>query len=156
MDHPCWNPAEEELFDDPWKLLVACMLLNKTSGAQVQCWLLLPARPIIAGAIVHRFPHLLAGSHRLTAMAALPRALPLLAAALVFRSLVPAKGGQNRLTFPCCLPAPLLRIHANACPPPLAARQVRKVIWDLFALCPTPAAAIAVDVQQVQVCCPRY
>ncbi|KAL4444605.1 hypothetical protein ABPG77_002422 [Micractinium sp. CCAP 211/92] len=63
-----WEPPaspygllEEELFDDPWKLLVACMLLNKTSGA-----------------------------------------------------------------------------------------QVRKVIWDLFALCPTPAAAIAVDVQQVQ------
>jgi hypothetical protein len=27
--------AEEELFDDPWKLLVACMLLNKTSGKQV-------------------------------------------------------------------------------------------------------------------------
>ncbi|EFN59677.1 hypothetical protein CHLNCDRAFT_14045, partial [Chlorella variabilis] len=63
-----WEPPvspfgllEEELFDDPWKLLVACMLLNKTSGA-----------------------------------------------------------------------------------------QVRKVIWQLFALCPTPAAAIAADVQQVQ------
>ncbi|PSC75056.1 methyl-binding domain 4 [Micractinium conductrix] len=63
-----WEPPvspygllEEELYDDPWKLLVACMLLNKTSGA-----------------------------------------------------------------------------------------QVRKVIWELFSLCPTPAAAIAADVQQVQ------
>jgi hypothetical protein len=27
--------AEEELFDDPWKLLVACMLLNKTSSVAV-------------------------------------------------------------------------------------------------------------------------
>ncbi len=26
---------EEELWQDPWKLLVACMLLNKTSGKQV-------------------------------------------------------------------------------------------------------------------------
>ncbi|KAL4427718.1 hypothetical protein ABPG75_001807 [Micractinium tetrahymenae] len=63
-----WEPPvspfgllEEELFEDPWKLLVACMLLNKTSGT-----------------------------------------------------------------------------------------QVRKVIWELFSLCPTPAAAIAADVQQVQ------
>lgn len=36
-------------------------------------------------------------------------------------------------------------------PAPAACCQVRKVIWDLFALCPTPAAAIAADVQQVQV-----
>ena len=28
-------PAEEELFEDPWKLLVACLLLNKTTGTQV-------------------------------------------------------------------------------------------------------------------------
>ena len=27
---------EEELFTDPWKLLVACMLLNKTTGSQVR------------------------------------------------------------------------------------------------------------------------
>ena len=34
---PPWLPhAEEELYDDPWKLLVACMLLNKTSGAQAR------------------------------------------------------------------------------------------------------------------------
>lgn len=63
-----WEPPvspygllEEELYDDPWKLLVACMLLNKTAGT-----------------------------------------------------------------------------------------QVRKVIWELFQLCPTPAAAVAADVQQVQ------
>lgn len=32
-------------------------------------------------------------------------------------------------------------------PPPLppSLPQVRKVIWELFALCPTPAAAIAAD-----------
>ena len=29
------KPAEEELFEDPWKLLVACLLLNKTTGTQV-------------------------------------------------------------------------------------------------------------------------
>ena len=28
---------EEQLYDDPWKLLVACILLNKTSIAQVCC-----------------------------------------------------------------------------------------------------------------------
>lgn len=40
-----WTPPqspysliEEVLYDDPWKLLVACMLLNKTSGKQVH-WL---------------------------------------------------------------------------------------------------------------------
>lgn len=27
--------AEEELYDDPWKVLVACMLLNKTTSTQV-------------------------------------------------------------------------------------------------------------------------
>jgi len=26
---------QEKLYKDPWKLLVACMLLNKTSGQQV-------------------------------------------------------------------------------------------------------------------------
>ncbi|KAI8463486.1 MAG: DNA glycosylase [Monoraphidium minutum] len=38
-----WEPPvspfgliEEELFEDPWKLLLACMLLNKTSGKQVR------------------------------------------------------------------------------------------------------------------------
>jgi hypothetical protein len=38
----CWAPPpsplgliEEELYRDPWKLLLACMLLNKTSGKQV-------------------------------------------------------------------------------------------------------------------------
>ncbi|GAB4822354.1 hypothetical protein N2152v2_009400 [Parachlorella kessleri] len=63
-----WEPPvspygllEEELYDDPWKLLVACMLLNKTSG-----------------------------------------------------------------------------------------KQVRKVIWDLFLLCPTPAAATSADVAAIQ------
>ncbi|KAI3429502.1 hypothetical protein D9Q98_005591 [Chlorella vulgaris] len=63
-----WEPPvspygllEEELFDDPWKLLVACMLLNKTSSM-----------------------------------------------------------------------------------------AVRRVIWELFALCPTPAAAISADQQQLQ------
>jgi len=37
-----WRPPvspygllEEELYADPWKLLVGCMLLNKTSGVQV-------------------------------------------------------------------------------------------------------------------------
>jgi hypothetical protein len=40
----CWVPPasplgllEEELWQDPWKLLLACMLLNKTSGKQVGC-----------------------------------------------------------------------------------------------------------------------
>lgn len=63
-----WEPPvspygllEEELYADPWKLLVACMLLNKTS-----------------------------------------------------------------------------------------ATQVRKVIWDLFNLCPTPAKAISVDTAEIQ------
>jgi hypothetical protein len=28
---------------------------------------------------------------------------------------------------------------------------VRRVIWDLFSLCPTPAATIAADVQRIQV-----
>jgi endonuclease III len=38
-----WEPPvspygliEEELYDDPWKLLTACLLLNKTSGRQVR------------------------------------------------------------------------------------------------------------------------
>jgi len=38
-----WEPPvspygllEEELFNDPWKLLVACMLLNKTTATQVR------------------------------------------------------------------------------------------------------------------------
>jgi methyl-CpG-binding domain protein 4 len=38
-----WQPPvspygllEEELYDNPWKLLVACLLLNKTSGTQVR------------------------------------------------------------------------------------------------------------------------
>ena len=39
----CWallpaapaRPPEEEIYDDPWKILVACMLLNKTTAAQV-------------------------------------------------------------------------------------------------------------------------
>lgn len=35
--HPPAAPAEEELFDDPWKLLVACMLLNKTTAHAVGC-----------------------------------------------------------------------------------------------------------------------
>ena len=37
-----WEPPqspfgliEEELYDDPWRLLLACLLLNKTSGRQV-------------------------------------------------------------------------------------------------------------------------
>ena len=29
---------EEQLYDDPWKLLVACMLLNVTSGKAVSLW----------------------------------------------------------------------------------------------------------------------
>ena len=37
--------AEEELFDDPWKLLVACMLLNKTTGKQVGSQALTPFLP---------------------------------------------------------------------------------------------------------------
>lgn len=52
---------EEELYDDPWKLLTACMLLNKTTGT-----------------------------------------------------------------------------------------QVRKIIWDLFQLCPTPQAAVAADTSRIQ------
>lgn len=63
-----WEPPvspfgllEEELYENPWKILVACMLLNKTSGA-----------------------------------------------------------------------------------------QVRKVIWELFNLCPTPAAAVAADTETIQ------
>lgn len=42
-DHTRWIPPassygllEEQLYDDPWKLLVACMLLNKTSNKQVR------------------------------------------------------------------------------------------------------------------------
>lgn len=63
-----WEPPvspygllEEELYDDPWKLLTACMLLNKTTGT-----------------------------------------------------------------------------------------QVRKIIWDLFQLCPTPQAAVAADTSRIQ------
>ena len=36
--HPPASPyglLEEVLYEDPWKLLVACMLLNVTSGLQV-------------------------------------------------------------------------------------------------------------------------
>lgn len=36
--HPPASPyglIEEMLYEDPWKLLVACMLLNVTSGLQV-------------------------------------------------------------------------------------------------------------------------
>ncbi|GBG63263.1 hypothetical protein CBR_g37349 [Chara braunii] len=40
---PCWSPPtspfgliQEKLHKDPWKLLVACMLLNKTAGHQMQ------------------------------------------------------------------------------------------------------------------------
>lgn len=29
---------EEELWQSPWKLLLGCMLLNKTSGKQVGGW----------------------------------------------------------------------------------------------------------------------
>eukprot|EP00210_Caulerpa_lentillifera_P009371 g8934.t1 len=37
--HPPLSPyglLEEELYADPWKLLVGCMLLNKTAGVQVR------------------------------------------------------------------------------------------------------------------------
>lgn len=37
-----------------------------------------------------------------------------------------------------------------ACPDAHCFPQVRKVIWDLFALCPTPAAALAADVAAIQ------
>ena len=39
--HPPASPyglIEEYLYHDPWKLLVACMLLNVTSGLQVLCF----------------------------------------------------------------------------------------------------------------------
>lgn len=29
---------QEQLYQDPWKVLVACMLLNKTGGRQVNCY----------------------------------------------------------------------------------------------------------------------
>ena len=48
---PVWDPPaspfgliEEVLYQDPWRLLLACMLLNKTSGTAVSlagswtCW----------------------------------------------------------------------------------------------------------------------
>ena len=38
--HPPASPyglIEEYLYEDPWKLLVACMLLNVTAGKQVWC-----------------------------------------------------------------------------------------------------------------------
>ena len=40
--HPPASPyglIEEILYEDPWKLLVACMLLNVTSGLQVGVWI---------------------------------------------------------------------------------------------------------------------
>lgn len=45
---------EEELFTDPWKLLVACMLLNKTTGGQVRkvIWDLFALCPTPAAAAV--------------------------------------------------------------------------------------------------------
>jgi hypothetical protein len=39
-------------------------------------------------------------------------------------------------------------------PPSALTLQVRRIIWKLFALCPTPAAAISADLQQVQASTP--
>jgi hypothetical protein len=39
-------------------------------------------------------------------------------------------------------------------PPSALMLQVRRIIWKLFALCPTPAAAISADLQQVQASTP--
>jgi len=94
-----WEPPvspfgliEEELYHDPWKLLLACMLLNKTSGKQVLAGVLVPGRACSGGACCSKH------------------------AALSTRTL-------------------------TARHPP----QVRQVIWDLFAMCPTPQAAVAAD-----------
>lgn len=43
-----------------------------------------------------------------------------------------------------CLLPPFQK-NANSSASPTFSPQVRKVIWELFALCPTPAAAIAAD-----------
>ena len=47
-----------------------------------------------------------------------------------------------------CPPPPAPPTHPLACLPFFL--QVRKVIWELFELCPTPAAATAADVQRIE------
>lgn len=124
--------AEEELFDDPWKLLVACMLLNKTSGAQVRWWRQLTA--------------LHAGGGAQAGMDTINDTVPVPLAPRLAGSMGPgaASHGSAWLSARAGVPSPP---DLCLCP---SAPQVRKVIWQLFALCPTPAAAIAADVQQVQ------
>ena len=100
-----WEPPaspffliEEVLYNDPWKLLVACMLLNKTTGKAVR---------------LHCFSAALFGVGVCSALKYSIMSHPV----------------RN------CIPASV---------------QVRKILWNLFQLAPSPEAAVGVDVALVE------